>query len=232
MLKKVKGYISYISYISVTHPSLFRSTTATSYPKEDASPGPSRMYSGESMVEASPSFLSRTTAPLWLVLGAPDTTVSCPFLVILCPESREKPAGEKVRLFRPIPLKKENQETCLCPTTKILFRIHLYIANTPADRIWHRRWRVWWKQQDKLLTFLMLLQHSSMCKLGEDQTPEIAVQHKLWNNAVHSCPPQSCCDALMITMNQSSAIHHRDLVMEPWRAYDKRLNAKRHHKPK
>lgn len=78
-----------------THPSPFRSTTATSYPKEDARPGPCSACSTESLAEASLSFFNRTTAPLWLALGAPATTVRPRLLVMLCPESRENP---KVRV--------------------------------------------------------------------------------------------------------------------------------------
>lgn len=76
---------------NVSYPSPFRSTTATSYPKEDASPGPYKVCSTKSLVEALLSFFSRTTAPLWLALGAPATTVRPRLLVILCPESRENP---------------------------------------------------------------------------------------------------------------------------------------------
>lgn len=83
--------IYFLQIFCITHPSPFRSTTATSYPNEDASPGPSRTCSGVSMVDASPSFRRNTTAPLWLALGAPDTMMSLPFSVILWPESRENP---------------------------------------------------------------------------------------------------------------------------------------------
>lgn len=76
---------------SVSHPSPSRSTTATSYPKEEASPGPWKVCSTKSLDEVSLSFFNRTTAPLWLALGAPATTVRSKLLVILCPESSENP---------------------------------------------------------------------------------------------------------------------------------------------
>lgn len=78
-------------YETVSHPSPSRSTTATSYPKEDASPGPWKVCSTTSLKEASLSFFNRTTAPLWLALGAPATTVRPKLLRTLCPVSRENP---------------------------------------------------------------------------------------------------------------------------------------------
>lgn len=81
---------------NVSYPSPFRSTTATSYPKEDARPGPYKVCSTKSLPEASFSFFNRTTAPLWLALGAPATTVRLRLLVILCPESRENPCMQEI----------------------------------------------------------------------------------------------------------------------------------------
>lgn len=83
---------------NVSYPSRFRSTTATSYPKEDAGPDPWRMCSTKSLPESLFSRFSRTTAPLWLALGAPATTVRSRLLVMRCPESRENPkVGEKIQ---------------------------------------------------------------------------------------------------------------------------------------
>lgn len=73
------------------YPSPLRSSTVTSYPKDDANPSPFRIYSSTKILLVSPPFFSRTTAPLKYALGAPATTVSWPFLVKRFPESRENP---------------------------------------------------------------------------------------------------------------------------------------------
>lgn len=80
------------------HPSLFRSVVATEYPKEDASSSPQKMCCGISRYTL--SFLSSTTAPVWLARGAPATKVSSPRLIIPMAESTENPERKKFRTDR------------------------------------------------------------------------------------------------------------------------------------
>lgn len=82
---------SLISPPGFPHPSLFRSAVATEYPKEDASSSPQKICCGTSRYTL--SFLSSTTAPVWLARGAPATNVSSLRLIIPLAESTENPGS-------------------------------------------------------------------------------------------------------------------------------------------
>lgn len=106
----------------VSHPSWLRSVVETEYPNEDANSSPHRMNSGTRRYAL--SFLSSTTAPVWLARGAPATKVSSVCCITPLAESTAKPEHGSATLL-------ESSQTlfnsCL---TLMLIRIRIRI------RIW------------------------------------------------------------------------------------------------